>query len=161
MKLTPSALLVLITGSLGFSPSELQLILRPLNFHDQINQFLIIISFSVYLSHYNSSCAHYQYFSYTTLLCFSNTLGCFNQGTLILVASTAQNSHDSSFSGFFSFQHWFKCKLCYSQCDGIMNSYFFQCFIISCQHYSFCHSNHSRLGVLSKLLPICVFPMSL
>ena len=45
MKLTPSALLVLMTGSTGFSPSQLQLILRLLNFHDQINQFLVIISF--------------------------------------------------------------------------------------------------------------------
>ena len=117
-KLTPSALLVLMTGSSGSSPSQLQLILRLLNFHDQINQFLVIISFffsfSVFLSHYNSSCAHYQYFSYTTLLCFSNMLACFKQATLILVASTDQNSHDSFFSGFFSFQHWFKCNLCYS-----------------------------------------------
>lgn len=46
------------------------MILETLNFHDQINQFLVIIPFfslSVHLSHYNSS-SHYLYHSHTTLL---------------------------------------------------------------------------------------------
>lgn len=97
------------TTAVDFETSQLPWSNKPVSCNN-----LFFFSLSVYLSHYNSSCAHYLYFSYTTLLCFSNMLGCFNQGTLILVASAAQNSHDSLFTGFFSFQHWFKCSLCYS-----------------------------------------------